>query len=69
MVCRSGIGQGFQGHNGTYPPKPKFLVNTRINIIFFLLDSEPEVKNPLNETESSLTTKDAAEKKENFRYE
>lgn len=29
--------------------------------------SEPEVKNPLNETESSLTTKDAVEKKENFR--
>ncbi|XP_068748577.1 serine protease FAM111A-like isoform X3 [Montipora capricornis] len=29
--------------------------------------SEPEVKNPLNETEGSLTIKDAVEKKENFR--
>ena len=35
--------------------------------MFFLLDSEPEVKNLLNETESSLTTEDAVEKKENFR--
>ena len=51
-------------------PNQNFLLIliTGINIIFFLLDSEPEVKNPLNETESSLTTKDAVEKKENFRY-
>ena len=50
-------------------PNQNFLLIliTGINIIFFLLDSEPEVKNPLNETESSLTTKDAVEKKENFR--
>ena len=50
-------------------PNQNFLLIliTGINIIFFLLDSEPEFKNPLNETESSLTTKDAVEKKENFR--
>ena len=68
-MCRSGIGKGFQGHNGTYPPTPKFLANNGINIIFILLDSKPVVENPLNETDSSLTTKDEVETNENSRYE
>ena len=58
--------------NSKSPPKLKLLVNTWININLFLPYSETatitEGKNPLNEGESSLTTKDTVEKKENLRY-